>query len=416
VEKREDGIEKAGAKYLIPSPEGKNPRSGRMDYKLPCEKKEERSRMDQCEKVMKKLRTADGKCLVPAKYGGCKCPMKYYEINFLVDVEREHMGPLISMYWRGAKASLGLSDGLKQTNQHLMFDKFWTLALNQSFSGPEYNQFMTSAPGVAAWKMLDKEATKTRLQEYEAYLNRAQVAPACVGGGWCVDPKTGLKSGVRKECEGQQAQSWGSPKELWNTTPLNMGLDFLVSNGNEFVMRQRMAGLPVKYCASQVKWNFCVCEGCKCKDLFNVKLQHTMRNMTKDDAGGRCADWFKNIDAAIRAYTSSVRAAILSLKNACCSPWTPKNNKKGQCVQGFVTGQGAKASPFQPYGFANGIPHQARIWDDLEKSVQEPKYRLLNTHGRRQGYIYAPIRDCAGVICKNENFSYEDTEAMVETK
>jgi len=367
--------------------------------------------------MMKQLQTPDGKCLVPASIGGCNCPMKASVMRFYLDIDPIYMGPILASYWRQSKAKMALGRDGDQTSQSLTFDKFWDAALNQSFTGSHYEDFITRAPGEPTWKFdaPGRKAREAKIDDYDAYLNRAVAAPNCLSGGWCVDPKTGKKNGVRKECQGRQAQSWSSSDKQWNVTPLNMGLDFLVSNGNEFVMRQRMpgsAGSPVKYCASQVKWNFCVCEGCNCKDLFNVKLQHEMVSMGKANTAGsaRCASWFKNIDATIRAYTSSVRAAIISLKNACCVPWITKNNKKGQCVFGFVTGQDAtnqnghrsdKMAPlFTPYTRSSSGPN-SRVTEQQFKKLMRTTQGLPSN---APNVKYDPIRDCAGIICKNENF------------
>ena len=165
-----------------------------------------------------------------------------------------------------------------------------------------------------------------------------------------------------------------------------IGLDFLVASPNEFVMRQRMPGVNLRYCASRVIWRFCICEGCNCPkmNMADIKISHTMTKLASHDAGAACNTWFTKIDEAIRGYTSSVRAAILSLKTACCVPWTPKNDKKGQCVYGHVTGQAAGTG-------------------DRVRPPGAPYVQQLYLGGRARP-PYDPIRDCSNVICKNENF------------
>lgn len=130
----------------------------------------------------------------------------------------------------------------------------------------------------------------------------------------------------------------------------------------------------------------------------------------------RCASWFKNIDATIRAYTSSVRAAIISLKNACCVPWITKNNKKGQCVLGFVTGQDATNQNGHGSSTVPGVPPLFTTYTgshskfDIQNSrvnERDIKKLMRTTQGlpsNAPNVKYDPIRDCAGIICKNENF------------
>ena len=169
-------------------------------------------------------------------------------------------------------------------------------------------------------------------------------------------------------------------------------------------MRQRLPGSNAQYCASRVKWGFCVCQGCNCPKLSmaTVSLTHHMINVTAadDNLVQRCSSWFQYADQAIRLYTSSVRAAIISIKTACCVPWVPKNNKAGKCVDGKIEGQKDGGEHAGPRTYAWPAWGAGEIGRTMGPGTPP---NIYDNPGSGK-VLYDPIRDCANVICKNENF------------
>jgi len=335
-------------------------------------------------------------------------------------------GPLLS-HWFGMNNHMTFKHTATSNtgrNQILDFGKLWTTSVNTSFP----SGYMTTFDG------------GRNQNRYEGYMNKAVSLPFCLGGSWCVDPVTKIKVGVRRECSGLTGGEMQRPFMfggdvgwLWADTPLNMGLDFLVEDDSTFVMRQLMPGssaTSMEYCASKVQWNFCVCEGCNCPaySMADIQIDHKMINSTKEEQEGkkrnpakiaRCALWFQHADQAIRLYTSSVRGAIISLKMACCTPWKHKNSKQGKCNNGYVAGLAHGLPPWikthttPPEGSVYATPGQAGKWarwgkDFNKKTIgtdaPEDIYGYSRGLDQKPGGIgYDPIRDCAGVICKNEN-------------
>ena len=142
--------------------------------------------------------------------------------------------------------------------------------------------------------------------------------------------------------------------------------------------------------------------------MADVKIKHDMISVkTNDDGmGQRCAKWFGQADQAIRLYSASVRASLLSMKSSCCAPWTaqdpnfkPKNgnNKNGKCLQGELRPRGRwYPRPYATTGAVNDLRHN-------QKSMGKGAPKDIYNFGPRWT-MYDPIWDCAGLICKNEVF------------
>jgi len=143
-------------------------------------------------------------------------------------------------------------------------------------------------------------------------------------------------------------------------------------------------------------------EGCNCPNLnmADVKVKHDMIIVKANDdgMGQRCSKWFGQADQAIRLYTASVRASIISMKSSCCAPWTVKNPKSGKCIQGNLRSTGRwKPKPFATPGMQNDKIHE-------KKTMGNGAPKDIYSQGMPRWTIYDPIWDCAGVICKNEAF------------
>ena len=161
-------------------------------------------------------------------------------------------GPLVSQFWVQENKAFKTGEPL---GQHHIFSRFWTHAVNTSFPV----KYIT-------------HPTRDNANKFEAYLSQPIGLPACNSGGWCIDPDSGLKIGIRKECNGKGSNSKNQNFGYgWKDTPLNMGLDILVENDSTFIMRQRMPGSKFEHCASRVEWQFCVCEG-RFPDLLGLGL------------------------------------------------------------------------------------------------------------------------------------------------
>ena len=146
--------------------------------------------------------------------------------------------------------------------------------------------------------------------------------------------------------------------------------------------------------------------------MADIKMKHRMISVVKREPkkqtdadralATRCAKWFAYADETIRLYTSSVRAVVLSMKTACCLPWTPKNDKKGTCNNGFIGGFGGGTdSTLTPTPYAsNKVFNGHRGYPMTGPFILGPG-RVNSGTG---GPTYDPIRDCSNIICKNENF------------
>lgn len=345
--------------------------------------------LQHCRALRKPLIRADGSCPVPKERGGCNCDPKTTadEVGFDMDVDPRMAAPQIATNYH----KVNKMGGLHQPAQILQFDKFWVSAMNSSFT----SEFLTYPR--------DKGAS----DKFKAYLSRTYVSPVCDQGSWCVDPATMTKIGIRQEgmCAGRNPTYNHNLQGVMDKTPLNMGLDFLIHSPTEFIMRQRMPGSN-NFCASRVEWSFCVCKGCQCEkmNMADVKVDHSMIPIKDKDEGmaARCSSWFTYADKAIREYTANVRAAVLSLKTACCIPWTPKNNKQGKCVNGAIAGQlsaGFSGWGWPAYATPGGVQNRHRMY---KTSLGPGAPSTIAAEGG--GIQYDPIRDCAGIICQNENF------------
>jgi hypothetical protein len=76
-------------------------------------------------------------------------------------------------------------------------------------------------------------------------------------------------------------------------------------------------------CKSELSWVFDVCKKCECtmsngqKGLIENTVSHTMDSTST--GGAACSDFFVRYDKAFREYMATMRAAILSIKNVCCT-------------------------------------------------------------------------------------------------
>jgi len=175
--------------------------------------------------------------------------------------------------------------------------------------------------------------------------------------------------------------------DIYKGFPLVKGLDFHVESPTEFVLKQELPsadGSAAVYCQSRVQWKFCICKGCKCKEQVSISIVHDMEHVKGANAGiAKCSKWYGYADQAIRTYTASVRASLLSHKVSCCTPWAHAHNAynmklsgKDTCLPPTCTG--CKASAAQ------------------HKSLRgSPVWTRSQGHGRH----------CTHIICNDEKFS-----------
>jgi len=165
-----------------------------------------------------------------------------------------------------------------------------------------------------------------------------------------------------------------------------------------------------KYCMSRVKWKMCVCDGCKCNTLANVKVKHVMEDMEDEPASkklyagdGRCGEWFTIADQAIRTYTASVRGKIAAEKTACCSEWKAKPGG-----QGFNKANDDKCHNEPKHGNKRW-PGPPKVMEKLRdsRSWKVPETgKLFVTGVDHCPSMYQPIsvRTCAKDLCGNDQF------------